>query len=660
MCGIVGLLTASGTGGRLVRPMIDAIQHRGPDDQGWWTDTEAGVTLGHRRLSIIDLSPLGHQPMPSSDGRYQIAYNGEIYNHAELRRGLEQATALSGNGPRWRGHSDTETLLECIAHWGLRATLEKCVGMYAFALWDRRDRLLHLVRDRFGEKPLYYGWIGGDFAFASELKALRAHPGFSNGIDRGALRALAARAFIPAPLSIYEHIFKLEPGCILSVAEGSWRSPPAAPPTTDGIANGVSVDRYWSYAEVVADGLAAPFTSEGEAVEQLEGALATAIRGQAVADVPVGAFLSGGIDSSTVVGLYQKYSTGTVRTFSMGFEEAAFNEANHAKEVARHFGTDHHERYVTVEETQRVIPLLPTMYDEPFADSSQIPTYLVSRFAREQVTVALSGDAGDELFGGYNRHIELPRLWSSAGRMPAPLRRALGGTLGQLPPGVWNKLFSLAPGGKRRPFFGTKVQKGLCVVAKANTIGEAYDAFVDDWSSDGSPVLGGSDAKRRAADLPGSAPDAVRLMYRDAMSYLPDDVLCKIDRAAMAVSLETRVPFLDHRVAAVAARIPAAMNIRGGSGKQILRKLLYRQAPSALFERPKAGFAVPVGEWIRGPMRSWAEDLLDPSRMRQQGFFDPTAVQRRWQRHLSGRSDETQALWSVLMFQAWQAERLGR
>jgi asparagine synthase (glutamine-hydrolysing) len=647
MCGIAGYLTGGGADAGLVRRMIAPIAHRGPDDQGVWIDQDAGIGLGHRRLSIVDLSPLGHQPMASADGRWLLSYNGEIYNHAALRTELEAATGAIA----WRGHSDTETLVEAIAAWGLEAALEKSVGMFALALWDRKERVLHLARDRFGEKPLYYGWAGGDFVFASELKAIRAHPRFDNELSRSALRLFAARTYIPAPLSIYERIFKLEPGCILTVERNS--APRSAPPAEEKRESGVALRRYWSYRDVMRRGFADPIEDEAEALERLERTLAAAITGQSVADVPVGAFLSGGIDSSTVVALYQKYSTIPVRTFSIGFEEAGFNEADYAKAVAGHLGTVHHERYVTVKEAQDVIPLLPAMYDEPFADSSQIPTHLVSRFAREQVTVALSGDGGDELFAGYNRHFVAPKLWKRLQRLPRAVRALIGPPLSQLPTGIWN----LTAGG-RQPHFGAKVQKALRVAGSARSFDDVYNSFLDEWSFEASPVLGGNGAAVPGFDLdvaPG-APDAVRMMYCDAVSYLPDDILCKVDRASMAVSLEARVPFLDHRVAELAARIPVSMKVRGGKGKHILRELLYREAPRELFERPKAGFAVPVGEWLKGPLRPWAEDLLEPGRMAQEGYFDPGIVRRRWQEHLAGRRDSTPALWAVLMFQAWHRQ----
>jgi asparagine synthase (glutamine-hydrolysing) len=638
----------------IVQRMIDPIAHRGPDDEGVWIDEEKRVGFGHRRLSIVDLSPLGHQPMESADGRYVLCYNGEIYNHAALRKELDAA-----GGPRaWRGHSDTETLLECISAWGLKRALGKSVGMFALALWDRKERSLMLARDRFGEKPLYYGWIGGDFLFGSELKALRGHAGFDNEIDPRALRLLAARTYIPAPLSIYRHVYKLEPGCILvASADVSRRRPDDAPPIGTK-AGGLEIFRYWSYREAVARGLAEPIEDEGEALELLERTLAEAIEGQSMADVPVGAFLSGGFDSSTVVALYQKYSNQRVRTFSIGFQEAGFNEAEYAKAVAAHFGTDHNERYVTVRETQDVIPQLPAIYDEPFADSSQIPTHLVSRFAREQVTVALSGDGGDELFAGYNRYFQAARLWSMLQKLPRPARAAIAGGFGAMPAGAWDRLAGVLPGKGMPPHFGTKVRKGLRLAAGADGLEDVFTSFLDEWAGEQSPVIGGDTGLASCAfdlDAGAGAPDAVRMMYCDAMSYLPDDILCKVDRAAMAVSLETRVPFLDHRVAELAARIPIGMKIKGGKGKHILRQLLYREAPQALFERPKAGFAVPVGEWIKGPLRDWAEDLLDEGRLRSEGYFNAGQIRRRWDEHLAGKRDATPTLWAVLMFQAWRA-----
>jgi asparagine synthase (glutamine-hydrolysing) len=659
MCGFAGFLTGPGSDLSSIRQMTDRIVHRGPDDQGAWTDPAAGIALGHRRLSIIDLSASGHQPMVSKNGRLVIIYNGELYNHAELRRELDR----SGKGPAaagvaWTGHSDTETLLECIAAWGLEATLKRAIGMFALALWDKAERTLQLARDRFGEKPLYYGWSAGAFVFASELKAIRALPGFANDVDRQALRLLAARAYIPAPLSIYRGIYKLEPGCILTARGDAWRSHVEPAEARRG-GGKITIDPYWSYRDVVAEGLQSPFTSQGEALEALEQALTAAVTGQAVADVPVGTFLSGGIDSSTVVGLLQRCSPGQVKTFSIGFEEAGYNEAEHAKAVARHFGTDHHEQYVRVAEARDVIPLLPGMYDEPFADSSQIPTYLVSRFARGSVTVALSGDGGDELFAGYNRYFGAARLWQQLSRLPRPLRSAVGSAFAHVPPSAWNRGSRLFAAGRRPGHFGTKVQKAFRTMAGARDLPDVFNTFLDEWASQPSPVLdahGDSPYGRLDLDIGRQAPDVVRMMYCDATAYLPDDILCKVDRASMAVSLETRVPFLDHRVAAVAARVPLEMKVRGGEGKWLLKQFLYTLAPKPLFDRPKSGFAVPVGDWLRGPLRDWGESLLSPERLRGEGYLDPALVRQRWNEHQQGRRDATQALWPLLMFQAWQDE----
>lgn len=657
MCGIAGMLTRSRPDEGELRGMLQSIAHRGPDDEGAWLDQDAGVALGHRRLSIVDLSPSGRQPMISASGRFVLILNGEIYNHAELRTELE-ATGQAPEGG-WRGRSDTETFLEAVAAWGLEDALARSTGMFAFALWDRQRRILSLVRDRFGEKPLYYGWVGGDFAFASELKALRAHPRFANPIDRQALHLFASRTWIRSPLSIYESLFKLPPAAILEVTFEAVRNPRSEALDFDRPEGGLSLRRYWSYRELLLRGLDDPIEDEADAVEAVDEALSTAIRGQSMADVPVGAFLSGGIDSSTVIALYQRHSSLPVRTYSIGFEEAAFNEAEDAREVARHLGTIHHEHVVTVQEARDVIPLLPSMYDEPFADSSQIPTYLVSRFARRDVTVALTGDGGDELFAGYNRHFAAPSLWQQLQSVPPSVRSLIASTLGRLPARFWSGAAAMLPG-RRPPNLGGKIQKALRIAGSARTFDEVYESFLDEWNFEPSPVLGRVGTDPLTDSLPSGMPDALRVMYRDAIGYLPDDILCKVDRAAMAVSLETRVPFLDHRVAEVAARIPLDLKIRDGKGKHVLRQLLYRHVPASLFDRPKAGFAVPVGEWIKGSLRGWAEDLLDPRAMRSEGWFDAELVRRRWQAHLSGSRDCTNALWAVLMFQAWLREQQDR
>ncbi len=652
MCGIAGILSPSRVDRGILERMTTAVAHRGPDDAGLWVDEETGVGFGHRRLAIVDLSPAGHQPMLSTDGRFVLTFNGEIYNHAEVRAELEAMGAVPEGG--WRGHSDTEVFLQGIVTWGLKDVLRRSAGMFAFGLWDRRERTLSLVRDRFGEKPLYYGWAGRDLVFGSELKAVRAHPRFDAPVDRRALRLLAARTYIPAPLSIYQGVFKVPPASILTFT-GDAAATPLREPPADGRAGGVTLEAYWSYRDVVRRGLDRPIEDERQALEELECTLATAISGQSMADVPVGAFLSGGIDSSTICALYQKYSKVPVRTFSIGFEESGFNEAEDAKRVAAHLGTVHHERYVTVCEAREVIPLLPAMYDEPFADSSQIPTHLVSRFAREQVTVALTGDGGDELFAGYNRHFAAPRLWQQLQRVPHSLRAATGSPLSRLPSRLWGDIARLVPG-RHQPHLGGKIQKGLRVAASAGSFDEVYSSFLDEWSHERSPVLGGDDAPTGFdLDAGPGAGDAVRMMYCDAVSYLPDDILAKVDRASMAVALETRVPFLDHRVAELAARIPLGLKIQGGRGKHIVRKLLTGLVPRGLIDRPKAGFGVPVGEWIKGPLRPWAEDLLDPGLIRAQGWFDAATVRSRWQQHLSGQRDSTPALWAILMFQSWLA-----
>lgn len=656
MCGIAGILSTRGADLDLLSRMAGAVAHRGPDDQAIWADETAGIGFAHRRLSILDLSAEGRQPMHSADGRFVISFNGEIYNHREIRTELDRAGLPPEAG--WRGHSDTEILLQAIVAWGVDDAISKTVGMFALAVWDRKDRLLHLVRDRFGEKPLYYGWAGRDLVFGSELKALRCHPKFDPAINGTALKAFASRTYVPAPLSIYQRIFKLPPGTILTVSPEALEQPGSSPPEESN-SGPLRLRRYWNYRDVVRDGLANPIEDEAEAIDLLEQALRQSIEGQSFADVPVGAFLSGGIDSSTVVALYQKYSTQPVRTYSVGFDEAGFNEAEHAKAVASQLGTIHHEHYVTVQEARDVIPMLPAMFDEPFADSSQVPTYLISRFARRDVTVALTGDGGDELFGGYNRHLIAPRLWGQLRHVPRTLRSIAAAPLSHISPDVWEKIAGLA-NGTGRPFLGARVQKGLKIAQTASDFDDIYLSFLDEWCHEENPVLNSQEKVGFDLHLGQPASDTARMMYCDAVSYLPDDILVKVDRASMAVGLETRVPFLDHRVAALAARIPESMKFRGGQGKHILRRLLYREAPRHLFERPKAGFAVPVGKWIKGPLRPWAEELLDPNRMAGEGWFNPAIVQRRWQDHLAGRRDASPALWAVLMFQAWMQEQKGR
>jgi len=652
MCGLVGYLSRRGIDPILLKRMGDCLRHRGPDDRGEWLDGDAGVGFAHRRLSIIDLSPAGHQPMSSADGRYVLSYNGEVYNHAAIRQELDRES-----GPlAWRGHSDTETLVEAIARWGLQPTLEKCVGMFALSLWDAKERTLQLARDRFGEKPLYYGWVGGDLVFASELAAIQLHPRFDNRVNPDALSAYVARNYVPAPLSIYEHIYKLPPASILTASVDAVADRPSTAPHEGFAARHLKIEAYWSYRQTVIDGLERPFEDEDSALEALEAALSNAVMSQSLADVPVGAFLSGGIDSSTIVALYQKYSSQPVRTYTIGFDDPAYNEAPAAMAVAKQLGTQHHDLYLSAADAQDVIPKLVSIYGEPFADSSQIPTYLVSAFARQEVTVALTGDGGDELFGGYHRHIFAPSFWGRISSVPRPLRRAVFGPLSVMPRSFLSACgasVGLSPVARE----GEKIRKFARVASAARSFDDVTDSFLDEWYGTASPLVAPGGPDDWPLPLPDGTPPAAQIMYRDAVTYLPDDILCKVDRAAMAVSLESRVPYLDHRVAAVAARIPLGMKIKGGKGKHILRQLLYREAPRELFERPKAGFAIPVGQWIKGPLRAWAEELLHPGRMAEGGWFEVATVQRRWQDHLSGRRDSTAALWSILMFQAWLSDQ---
>lgn len=651
MCGIVGLIAGRGGNPRLVATLAEPLAHRGPDDSGMWVDESARIGLGHRRLAVVDLTIEGHQPMASADGRWVISYNGEIYNHRALRAELERGALAPAGG--WRGGSDTETLVEAIAAWGIEDALSRAAGMFAFALWDRRDRKLTLARDRFGEKPLYYGWTGGDFVFGSELKAFTAHPGFRNAVSAQSLKAFLSRTHVPAPLSIYRHIFKLQPGCILEIDPSAASAPTDEPPIEGATGGALRLSRYWSYADLVERGLRDPIEDEAEALARLEETLSSVIAEQSIADVPVGAFLSGGIDSSTVVALYQKHSRVPVRSFTIGFDDAHFDEAAYARAVAAHLGTVHHEQRVTAKEAAAVIPLLPAMFDEPFGDSSQIPTYLVSRFAREQVTVALSGDGGDELFAGYGRHREALRVWNRLRRVPLGARRAAAAAAARAPFALWTAADALM-GASRRSLFSGKIHKGLELAANVRSFDQLYSAYLDQWPAGGPPVLdGGADAPGFPLDLGFAAPDAVRMTYCDACSYLPDDILCKIDRATMAVSLEARVPFLDHRVAEIAAHIPMSMKLGPGGGKLILRRLLGRHVPEALFERPKSGFSMPLGDWLRGDLRDWAEDLLDARRMREDGYFDVARVHGRWHELLDRKRNAASGIWAILMFQSW-------
>jgi asparagine synthase (glutamine-hydrolysing) len=645
MCGIAGFIGGrfdhGGQGARAVLArMTGAIAYRGPDSAGAWLEPEDKVALGHRRLAILDLSPAGEQPMTSPSGRFVTVYNGEIYNHLELRERLP--------GP-WRGHSDTETLLAAIEAWGVEEALKQCAGMFALALWDREEKALILARDRLGEKPLYYGWQGSGadaaFLFGSELKALARHPAFRREIDRQALALFARLNYVPAPHSIYAGIAKLPPGTFLTLRAGE---------KTPAIAT------YWSAAEVAAAGAAAPLDiGPEEAVDELERVLSRAVGQQMMADVPLGAFLSGGVDSSTIVALMQAQSSRPVKSFSIGFHDPAYNEAEHAAAVARHLGTDHEELYIQPEDALAVIPSLPAIYDEPFADASQVPTLLVSRLARRQVTVALSGDGGDELFAGYNRYRLAARNWGRISKLPRPLRRALAQGLVALSPGQWNRVAGavspILPASLRLALPGEKVHKAARGLASGSA-DELYRGLVSSWSDPGEIVIGGAEPPTLGQDVLARLDGlgtCERMMALDMLTYLPDDILAKVDRAAMSVSLETRVPLLDHRVVEYAWRLPLDLKLRGGESKWVLRQLLYRHVPRALIERPKMGFGIPIHTWLRGPLKGWAEELLDERRLAGEGYFRPGPIRAAWDAHQSGRVDMQYQLWAILMFQSW-------
>ncbi len=635
MCGIAGLVNPGLGATELAAAterMGQTLRHRGPDGDGHWLDEKAGLGMAHRRLAIVDLSPTGAQPMSSANGRYVIAYNGEIYNFRELRAELISVGAL------FRGGSDTEVMLAAIEQWGLTAAVSRLAGMFAFALWDRNTRTLSLVRDRLGIKPLYWGQMGGNFLFASELRAFRACPGWRAEIDRDSVAAYLRWNYIPAPRSIYAGVQKLEPGCILTLAAD--QTP--------------RIKHYWQARQVVRDAIASRATlSDDEALAELNDVLQRSVASHMISDVPLGAFLSGGIDSSLVVSLMQAESQRPIKTFSIGFKETGYDEAVHAARVARHLRTEHTELYVDPGHAREIIPKLGTIYDEPFADSSQLPTYLVSEMTRAHVTVALSGDGGDELFAGYRRYQWASAIWRRFGNLPQGVRRAIAATLSRMPAATWTAAAWLLPERLSAGRLDDRVDKFARYISQPSANG-IYRAQHSHWPPN--LALQGSEPKGVTWDpsLTREIPDFIeRMQFMDMVQYLPDDVLTKVDRASMAVSLEARVPLLDHRLVEFAWRLPMQMKRRGSMPKWALRQILYKHVPRDLVDRPKMGFGAPIAGWLRGPLRDWAEALLESKRLANDGFFDAAPITKSWQAFLEGDDRLREPLWGILMFQSW-------
>jgi len=646
MCGIAGFL-APGVGAAprmeaLVTRMADAVRHRGPDAGGTWVDAAAGIALGHRRLSILDLSDAGAQPMRSKCGRYVVTYNGEIYNAPSLRRELAAA------GAHFIGHADTEVLVEALSAWGFERALARLNGMFAFAAWDRAERRLRLARDRFGEKPLYYGWVEGAFLFASELKGLRAWPGFAPPLDRAAICLLLRHGYVPEPWCVFEGLRKLAPGTWIEVSAADAGCLPTA-------------RHYYALTATIAQARSAPAPVTPEAaVDMLAATLSEAVGARMAADVPLGAFLSGGIDSSLIVALMQAHSETPVRTFSIGFADRNYDEAPYARAVAAQLGTHHTELYAAPDDALALVDALPRLYDEPFADSSQLPTCLLARLARGEVTVAMSGDGGDELFAGYTRYSIALSLWQRAQRTPRALRRLGARALREVSPAAWDRLFALAapllPARLAQPRAGEKLHK-LARLLEIEQPLAMYLELISQWQDPARLVPGACEPPSvlgLAAGMPAGLAFVEQMMYLDTLHYLPGDLLTKVDRATMAVGLEARVPFLDPAVVALAWDMPLSCKLRGGDGKWMLRELLARHVPRALFERPKMGFGVPVGDWLRGPLRDWAEALLAPARLADADLLDPAPIRDAWRTHLAGSENLSYPLWTVLMLQAWR------
>tara|TARA_Y100000310_G_scaffold10215_1_gene10938 strand:+ start:7605 stop:9536 length:1932 start_codon:yes stop_codon:yes gene_type:complete len=637
VCGFSGFSYSSGfptSSEKLLNDMGDAIVARGPDSGGVWSCDIDKIGFSHRRLAIVDLSPAGHQPMESITQRYVIAFNGEVYNHNDIRDEIEKE---SSTVIHWKGHSDTETLLAGIEVWGLEATLKKCIGMFAIALWDRKDKTLSLARDRFGEKPLYYSQQGDMFIFGSETKSFRAHPDFHAEISRDSLALLMRHNYIPAPYSIYDGVYKLLPGTIATYKNGE-----------------LEHSTYWSAYDSFSDE-SDVFTSDEEAISSLEDTLKQAIGRQMMADVPLGAFLSGGIDSSLIVSLMQSMSNRPIKTFSIGFKEEGYNEAEFAKQVAEHLGTDHTELYVSADDALKVVDELADIYDEPFSDSSQIPTYLVSKMAKEHVTVSLSGDAGDELFCGYNRYLMTNSLWSKLNKTPLFLRKSLAKLFTSISIEKWNKVNQILPSKVKMNNLGDKLHKAATVIT-CSSVDQLYKGLVSHWHHPEDVVLRAKEpltALTDVARVPQIEHPILKMMALDTVSYMTDDILVKVDRAAMANSLETRVPFLDHTVFEHAWKQSFSTKLNGDITKDCLRKILFKYVPRELIERPKTGFGIPLDTWLRGPLKDWASELLNKERLEKEGFFDAQVLNTMWQEHQSGERNWQYLLWDVLMFQAW-------
>jgi len=645
MCGFVGFLSGSEFDANLkesVENMMESLIHRGPDSSGVWICEDHQLALGHTRLAIQDLSKMGHQPMQSFSSRYLIVFNGEIYNHLELRKKISE---FHTETIIWKGSSDTETLLAAIEIFGLNSALQMCNGMFAFALWDQEAHKLMLARDRAGEKPLYYGQINNSFVFGSELKSLKRFPNFTNELSSYALDSYFKHGYIPSPYSIYEQIYKVEPGTYLEF----------------DLAQSQPIDfqknTYWSLEETVMNSNQQLFTNTDEAINKLEGTINDAVRSQLISDVPLGVFLSGGVDSSLVAALAQKNSDLPIKTFTIGFENSEFDESKFAADVAKHLGTNHTKYQVSDTDVLNFIPELPKIYDEPFADSSQIPTYFVCKAAKRDVTVALSGDAGDELFGGYNRYIFSSSIWLKVSWLPKFVRKFIGLIIISVPISVWDQLKFLFFF-KDFSLFGNKVHKVGLALKNSNNLDDFCKSFSFIWE-DTSEILKNKEFKNNSISKIDSPVKKIlnqpvsRMMFHDFITYLPDDILCKVDRASMAVSLETRAPFLDKNVISDAWKLPLSLKIRSGEGKWLMKKILYQYVPKKLLDRPKAGFALPLGDWLRGPLKYWADTLLDKRLIDEQGFLNSTNIEKIWNQHLSGKYDWTSKLWTILMFQAW-------